>query len=175
MARGFHEAVGVSFHSADPQKYLDALLHGLMLAWGTKVTCFNLTLDAATVTFAICNLVSKELAKSGAQKYARSQTGAKSTPKKQPTSGRYHGMAGNGETKRREGQVGCDAGATVKEEEVFPPERTHKEPSYKNALWLQKGLWAPRQTRKICSLLEDLMEADETNTEADMGAVGMRC
>ena len=32
MARAYHEALGVPFHSADPQKYLDALLYGLNLA-----------------------------------------------------------------------------------------------------------------------------------------------
>ena len=42
MARAYHEALGVSFHSADPQKYLDALLYGLNLAWGTQITSFNL-------------------------------------------------------------------------------------------------------------------------------------
>ena len=68
MARAFHEALGVSFQSADPQKYLDALLYGLTLAWGTEVTSFNLILDAAAISFAICDMVSKEPAKSGTQK-----------------------------------------------------------------------------------------------------------
>ena len=171
MARAFDEALGVSFHSADPQKYLDALLYGLTLAWGTEVTSFNLTPHAAAVSFAICGLVSKEPAKSGARKYAGSQTRAKSTPKKQSSGEKNHGMAVDEETKRQECQVGCDAGAGVEEEEVVCLEMTHKEPSYKNARWLRKRPGAPRWTQKICRLLEDLMEADETEAEADMGAV----
>ena len=65
MAQAYHDALGVSFHSADPQNYLDALLYGLTLAWGTEITSFNLTPDAAAVSFAICDLVSKEPAKTG--------------------------------------------------------------------------------------------------------------
>ena len=42
MARAYHEALGISFHSSDPQMYLDALLCGLTLAWGTEVTSFHL-------------------------------------------------------------------------------------------------------------------------------------
>ena len=156
MVRAYHEALGVSFHSADPQKYLDALLYGLTLAWGTV---------------AICDLVSKELAKSGTRKYAGNQAGTKSTPKKQSTGEKNHGMAVDEDVKRRESQVGYDAGAGAEEDEVARPEMIHKEPSYKNARWPRKRPGAPRRTQKICRLLEDLMEADETEAEADMGAV----
>ena len=65
MARAYHEALGVSFQSADPQKYLDALLYGLTLARGTEITSFNLTPDAAAVSFAICDPLSKEPARPG--------------------------------------------------------------------------------------------------------------
>ena len=34
MARAYVEALGISFQSFDPQKYLDMLLYGLTLAWG---------------------------------------------------------------------------------------------------------------------------------------------
>ena len=171
MARAFHKALGVSLHSAYLQKYLDALLYGLTLAWGTEVTSFNLTPDTAAVSLAICDLVSKEPAKSGARKYAGSQTGAKLTPKKQSSSEKNHGLGVDEETKRGEGQVRCDAGARVEEVDVVRPKMTHKEPSYKNAWWLRKRPGSPHWTKKICRLLEDLMEANETEAEADMGAM----
>ena len=84
MARAYHEALGVAFQSADPQKYLDALLYGLTLAWGTEITSFNLTPNAAAVTFAICDLVSREPARPRGQEYAGAQPGTRSTPKKSP-------------------------------------------------------------------------------------------
>ena len=171
MARAFHEALGVSFQSTDPQKYLDALLYGLTLAGGTEVTSFNLPQEAAAVSFAICDMVSKEPAKSGTRKYVGSQAGTKSTPKKQPPSDKKHGMAINGETRRREGRAGGDAGDGAEEEESIRPEMTHKEPSYKNPRWLRKRPGAPRWTQKLCRLLEDLMEADETEEETDVGAI----
>ena len=43
MARAFHEALGIYFESADPRKYMDTLLYGLTMAWGTEVTSFNLS------------------------------------------------------------------------------------------------------------------------------------
>ena len=95
MARAHHEALGVSFLSADPQKYLDALLYGPTLAWGTEITSFNVTPDAAAVSFAICDLVSKEPAKASTRKYAGTQPGAKATPKQQPPSEKTYGMAVN--------------------------------------------------------------------------------
>ena len=171
MARAYHEALGVSFHSADPQKYLDALLYGLTLAWGTDLTSFNLTPDATAVSFAICDLVSKEPARIGTWKYAGTQRGTKSTPKKQPSSEKAHGMGVDEDVKRRDSQVGCDASTGVEEDEVVRIELTHKEPSYKNARWLRKRPGAPRWTEKIYRLLEDLMEADETEAETDIGAV----
>ena len=171
MARAFHEALGVSFQSADPHNYPDALLYGLTLVWGTEVTSFNLTQDAATVSFAICDMVSKEPAKSGTRKYADSQAGMKSTPKKQPPSEKNHGMAVDEETRRRECHVGYDAGDGAEEEESTQPKMTHREPSYKNARWLRKRPGAPRWTQTLCRLLEDLMEADETEEETDVGAI----
>ena len=82
MATAFHEALGISFQSADPQKCMDTLLYGLTMAWGTEVTSFNLSRDAAAVSFAICNVVSKEPARSRGKKYACSPPSEKATPKK---------------------------------------------------------------------------------------------
>ena len=80
-------------------------------------------------------------------------------------------MAVDEDVKRRESQVGCDADAGAEEDEVVRPEMTHKEPSYKNARWLRKRPGAPRWTQKNMQAAEDLMEAHETEAEADMGAV----
>ena len=68
-------------------------------------------------------------------------------------------------------KVGCTAGTGAEEDEEVRPEMTHKEPSYKNAPWLRKRPGPPGLTQKIRRLLEDLMEADETEAETDMGAV----
>ena len=154
MARAYHEALRVSFQSADPQKYLDALL--LTLAWGTGITSFSLTPDAAAVSFTICDLVSREPAKTGARKYASTQPGAKATPKKQQQNEKLQSMAVDEEVKGSGAQVGCVAGSEAKEDEEVRPEMTHKEPSYKNARWLRKRPRAPRWTQKSCRLLEDL-------------------
>ena len=83
----------------------------------------------------------------------------------------YHGTAVDDETRRRECHVGSDAGDGAEEEESTRPEMTHKEPSYKNARWLRKRPGAPRWTQKLCRLLEDLMEADETEEETGVGAI----
>ena len=171
MARAYHEALGVSFQSADPQKYLDALLYRLTLAWGTEITSFSLTPDAAAVSFAICDLVSREPAKTGTRKYAGTQPGAKATPKKQQQNEKLNSMAVDEDVKGSGTQVGCAAGVGAEEDEEVRPEMPHKEPSYKNARWLRKRPGAPRWMQKICRLLEDFMEADETEAETDMGAV----
>ena len=128
-------------------------------------------LDAAAVSFAVRDLVSNEPTKSGAQKYAGNQPGTISAPKKQSPSEKSHGIAVDEDIKRRESQVGCDDDARAEKDEVVRPEMTHKEPTYKNARWLRKRHGAPHWTQKICRLLEDLMDADETEAEADMGAV----
>ena len=75
-----------------PQKYLDALLYGLTLAWGTKVTSFHLAPEAAVVSFAICDLVTREPTRAANRKYAGTQPGARTTPKKQQPEEKYHGM-----------------------------------------------------------------------------------
>ena len=106
MARAYHEALGISFQSADPQKYLDVLLYGLTLAWGTKITSFNVTPDVAAVSFAIYDLVSREPAKTGNPKYAGTQSGVRSTPKKQPQNGKLQEMAVDEEVKGSGTQVG---------------------------------------------------------------------
>ena len=99
MARAYHEALGVSFQCADPQKYMDALLRSLTLAWGTEVTSFNLMPDVATISFAICDLVSKDPVRLGGRKYAGMQHGGRSTPKKTLRAEKGSSMAVDGGTK----------------------------------------------------------------------------
>ena len=71
-------------------------------------------------------------------------------------------MAVDEETKGDNTQGGGTAGAGAAEEEDTQAAMAHKQPSYKNARWLRKRPGAPRWTRKLCRLLEGLMEADET-------------
>ena len=80
-------------------------------------------------------------------------------------------MAVNEETKGDGTHVGGTVGVGAGEEDEARPEMTHKEPSYKKARWVRKRPGAPRWTKKICRLLEGLMEADETEAETDMGTV----
>ena len=171
MARVYHESVGISFQSADPQNCLDVLLYGLTLACGTKITSFNLTLDTAAVSFAICDLISREPARTGSRKYAGTQPRARSTPKKQSPNEKFQRMAVDEEAKGDITQVRGAVGVGAGEEDEVRPEMTHKEPSYKNARWLRKRPGAPLWTQEICRLLEGLMEADETEAETDLGTM----
>ena len=172
LARAYHEALGVSFQSSDPQKYFDALLYGLTLAWGTEVTSFHLAPEAAAVSFAICDVMTREPTRAANKRYAGAQPGARSTPKKQPPEEKLHNMAVDHEATAGDAQArGASGDGADDEEGEHRPELTHKDPSYKNARWLRKRPGAPRWTQKICRLLEGLMEADEIAEEVDMGAV----
>ena len=172
LARAYHEALGVSFQSSDPQKYFDVLLYWLTLAWGTEVTSFHLAPEAAAVSFAICDVVTREPTRAANKRYAGAQSGARSTPKKHPPEEKFHNMAVDQEATGGDAQArGVSGDGADEEEGERRPELTHKEPSYKNAQWLRKRPGAPRWTQKICRLLEGLMEADEIAEEVDMGAV----
>ena len=171
LARAYHEALGVSFQSSDPQKYFDALLYGLTLAWGTEVTSLHLAPEAAAVSFAICDMVTREPTRAANKRYAGAQSGARSTPKKQPPEENFHNMAVDQEATGGDAQARGASGDGAEEEGERRPELTHREPSYKNARWLRKRPGAPRWTQKICRLLEGLMEADEIAEEVDRGAV----
>ena len=78
MAPVYHGALGISFQSAGPKKYLDALLYGLTLAWGTEIMSFNWTPDDAAVSFAICDLASREPARPRGLQIRRHTGGAPS-------------------------------------------------------------------------------------------------
>ena len=171
LARAYHEALGVSFQSSDPQKYLDALLYGLTFAWGTENTSFHLAPEAAAVSFAVCDVVTREPARAINKRYSGAQPGARSTPKKQLPEEKYNNMAVDQEATGGSAQTRGATGDGAEDESESRPELTHKEPSYKNARWLRKSPGAPRWTQKICRLLEGLMEADEIAEEVDMGAV----
>ena len=138
MARAYHEAPGVSFQSAEHQKYMDAPLYGLTLVWGTEVTSFNVTPDAVAVSLAICDLVSKDPVRFGGLKYAGVQHGGRSAPKKAPEAKKVSRMAVDVERKGDQVPMGTAPGDGVGEEDDVRPEMTHKEPSYKNARWPRK-------------------------------------
>ena len=93
LARAYHEALGISFQLSDPQKYPDALLYGLTLAWGTEVASFHLAPEAAAVSFAVCDVGTQEPARAVNKRYAGAKLGARSTFKKQPPEEKYHNMA----------------------------------------------------------------------------------
>ena len=136
MVRAFHEAVGVSFLSTDPQKCMDALLYGLTMSWDTKVTSFNLNPDAAAVSFPICNVVSKEPTGLEGRKYASATKGSRMTPKKQAVAERGLGMAIDDKQKGDHGNAGtatCTGSGVAGDDDEGQQEMTHKEPNYKNA------------------------------------------
>ena len=124
----------------------------LTLAWGTEITSFNLRPDAAAVTFAICDLVSRELPRPGCQKYAGAQSGTRSTPKNLPPTEKCQGMAVDEETKGGNTQVGGTAGVRAGEEKEIRPETMHAQPSYKNARWLIKMPRVARWTQILCRM-----------------------
>ena len=148
------------------------LLYGLTLAWGTEVTSFHVAPEAAAVSFAICDVMTREPTRAANKRYAGTQPGARSTPKKQPPEEKFHNMAVDHEATGGDAQArGASGDGAEDEEGEHRPELTHKEPSYKNARWLRKRPGAPRWTQKICRLLEGLMEADEIAEDVDMGTV----
>ena len=146
MARAYHEALGVSLQSAYPHHELDARLYGLTLIWGTKNTCFHLPSVAAAVSFAISDLVSKELVRHGGQIYAGTEAGMRYTPESLQTE-KCVSIAVDEEAKGEHIQVGGTAGVGAREEDKGRPEMAHTEPRYKNAVWVHKTPGAPRWTR----------------------------
>ena len=177
MARSFHEALGISFASADPQKYVDILLYGLTLAWGAEVTSFDLPPDAAAVSFAICDQATQEVHKVPQKRQTTTPAKSRSTPKKGGPSGGLIPMqvddgnigAGGGDAGGGEGTEAVEGAGDVAQEE--DEEMTHKRPSCRLARWLRKRPGAPRWTQKICRLLEGWMESDEDGSEHDLGSM----
>ena len=96
------------------------------------------------MSFAICDLVTREPTRAANRKYAGTQPGARSTPKKQQPRDKYHGMVVDEETIGGNTQVRGAAGDGAEEEGASKPELTHREPSYKNARWLRKRPGTPR-------------------------------
>ena len=175
MARSFHEALGVSFASANPQKYVDALLYGLTLARGAKVTSFDLPPDAAAVSFAICDQVTNEVHKVPQKRQTTTLAKSRATPKKGGASGGTIPMqvdygnigAGGGDTGG--GTKAPESTGEVAHEE--DEEMTHKRPSYRNARWLRKRPGAARWTQKMCRLLEGWIGSDEDGLEHHLGSM----
>ena len=136
MARSFHEALGISFASADPQKYVDVLLYGLTLAWGAEVTSFDLPPDAAAVSFAICDQVTQEVQKVPQKRQTTTLAEPRSTPKKGGASGGSipmqvdDGNIGAGGGDAGGGTEAVEGAGDVAQEE--DEEMTHKRPSYRN-------------------------------------------
>ena len=104
------------------------------------------------VSFAICDLVTRERTRAASQKYADTQPGARSTPKKQPPEEKYHSMVVDEETIGGNTPVCGAAGDGAEEEGESTPELTHREASYKNARWLRQRPGTPHWTQKICRL-----------------------
>ena len=165
MARSFHEALGISFASADPKKYVDVLLHAVTPAWGAEVTSFDLLPDAAAMSFAICDQVTQEVHKVPQKRQTTTPAKSRSTPKKGGASGGTipmqvdNGNIGAGGGDAGGGTEAVEGAGDVAHEE--DEEMTHKRPSYSNARWLRKRPGAPRWTQKMCRLLEGWMESDE--------------
>ena len=105
MARAYHEALGISFPSTNPHKCLDVLLYELSFASRTEVISRNLASSVATLSFAMCDLVSRDPASKGSRKTAGTQLGASFTPKKQPPNEKFQGMAMDEKARRDNTQV----------------------------------------------------------------------
>ena len=165
LAWSFHEALGVSFQSPDPQHYMDAMLYGLTMAWGAEVTSFNLSQEAAAVSFAVCDVVSKEPVKSE-RKYTKPTSGARTTPKKAPAVDSGCSMALDGAV---DGAPATERGGASEgggDDKV--QEHSYREPSFRNARWMRKRPGAPRWTQKLCRFLERLMEAEDTENTTEV-------
>ena len=165
LARSFHEALGVSFQSPDPQHYMDAMLYGLTMAWGAEVTSFNLSQEAAAVSFAVCDVVSKEPVKSE-RKYTKPTSGARTTPKKAPAVDSGCSMALDGAVDGAPATEWGSASEGGGDDKVQEP--SYREPSFRNARWMRKRPGAPRWTHKLCRFLERLMEAEDTKTTTEV-------
>ena len=170
LARTFHETLGISFQSPDPQRYVDALLYGLTLAWGVEVTAFSLSAEEAAVGFAVCDLIAKPPGKSMNRRGGVGIKGERHSPGKSAKPETNSGMALDEEAGARaddrEGGGGPAAAEEGEEEEL-----TYKEPSFKNARWMRKRPGAPRWTVKLCRLVERLMEAEESETETEVSTI----
>ena len=143
LARTFHETLGISFQSPNPQRYVDALLYGLTLAWGVEVTAFSLSAEEAAVGFAVCDLIAKPPGKSASRRGGVGIKGERHSQGKNAKPETNSGTALDEEAGAGAGE--CEAAAAEEDEE---DELTYKEPSFKNVRWMRKRPGAPRWTVK---------------------------
>ena len=84
------------------------------------------------MSFAICDVVTRELSRAVNRKYTGTQPGMRSTPKKQQPEEKYHDMVVNEEAVGGNTQVRGAAGDGAEEDGENRQELTHKEPGDKN-------------------------------------------
>ena len=147
------------------QPYMDAMPYGLTMAWGAEVTSFNLSQEAAAVSFAVCDVVFKEPVKSE-RKYTKPASGARTTPMITPAVHSGCCMALDGAV---DGAPATERGGASEgggEDKVQEP--SYREPSFRNARWMRKCPGAPHWRQKLCRFLKRLMQARDTEAVTEV-------